>query len=80
MDDSIEIFSIENKNDIDNYSTQIESCDDFGDVFEDFDPDSDPRQVFYFFIRVELWDSIFAIFGFFGFFFSSVFGLLSLGC
>ena len=55
VNDSIRIFSIKNKNDIDNYSTQIESPDDFGDVFDDFDPDSYPRQVFYFFIKVELW-------------------------
>ena len=54
MDDSIEIYSIESKDDIDNDSTQIESYDDFGDVFRKFDPNSDPRQVFYFFIKVEL--------------------------
>ena len=54
MDESIEIYSIENKDDIDNDSTQIESYDDFGDVFRNFDPNSDPRQVFYFLVKVEL--------------------------
>ena len=54
INDSIEIYSIENEDDIDNDATQIESHDDFGEIFEDFDFDSDPRQVFYFFIKVRL--------------------------
>ena len=53
MDDTVEIFLIDNKDDIDNDSQQIESADDFGDVFEDFDPGADPRQVFYFVVKVE---------------------------
>ena len=53
MDDTVEIFLINDKDDIDNDSHQIESPDDFGDVFEDFNPDSDPRQVYYFVIKVE---------------------------
>ena len=54
MNDEVEIFLIDDKDDIDNDSQQILCADDFGDVFEDFNPDSDPRQVFYFVVKVEL--------------------------
>ena len=54
MDDSVEIFLIDDKDDIAHDSPQIECPDDFGEVFEDFDPDGDPRQVFYFVVKVEL--------------------------
>ena len=65
VNDSIEIFAIKNKDDIDNDSTQIESHEDFGDVFENFNPHSDPRQVFYFFVKVGLsLSSISVIFSF----------------
>ena len=74
MDDTVEIFLIDDKDDIDNDSQQIECADDFGDVFENFDADSDPRQVFYFVVKVE--SSAHNCFVLFCFFFPSFFFFL----
>ena len=80
MDDTVEIFLIDNKDDIDNDSQQIESPDDFGDVFEDFDPGSDPRQVYYFVVKVELLCKWFGIVFLFLFFFFVCVVLIVVWC
>ena len=50
----IEIFYINNENDINNDSNQIESSDDFGDIFENFDSENnDHSQIFYFVAKVQ---------------------------
>ena len=55
IDNRIKLFSIENENDIENYSTQIEYKVDFNDVFKDFDPKSDKNgHTYYFLIKVQL--------------------------
>ena len=77
MDDEVEIFLIDNKDEIDDDSQQIECADDFGDVFENFDPDNDPCDVFYFVVKVKLsvhgWFVLFFFSPFHCFFFDFIF-------
>ena len=49
--ENLQLFSIENVDDIDNEENQIECGDDFGDVFENFDNDSDdPKNYTFYFV------------------------------
>ena len=49
--DNLELFSIENVEDIKNEENQIECADDFGDIFENFNLESDdPNDYTFYFV------------------------------